>query len=88
MRPGKDGLTLTREGEGYAVFEVRTPYVIVPIVGRMEATADDREASVVEIDGSGLGLSISLDHGLTWKEVWKEAARVARTFFLERANEF
>jgi hypothetical protein len=66
VRPGPTGLTLAEPGEGYAIFEVRTPYVIVPRVGRMETTEDDCEASVVEIDSAGATLSISRDNGITW----------------------
>jgi len=69
VRPTADGLTLATPGEGYAVFEVRTPYIIVPIVGDLETTDDDREASVVQIDASGAHVSISLDNGLTWKDL-------------------
>jgi hypothetical protein len=69
VRPGADGLTLCESGQGHAVFEVRTPYVIVPLVGKMETTADDREASVITLDASGVTLSISLDNGLTWQAV-------------------
>jgi len=69
VRPGPDGLTLVEPGEGYAVFEVRTPYIIVPVVGRMETTDDDRAASVVRIDSRGASLAISLDNGLTWTDL-------------------
>jgi hypothetical protein len=69
VRPTAAGLTLETPGEGYAVFEVRTPYIIVPLVGDLETTDDDREASVVELDASGVRVSISLDNGLTWKEL-------------------
>jgi hypothetical protein len=69
VRTTPAGLTLETPGQGYAVFEVRTPYVIVPIVGDLETTDDDREASVLEIDAHGAELSISLDNGLTWKEL-------------------
>jgi len=69
VRPGDKGLAVREAGDGYAVFEVRTPYVIVPLVGDLDSTADDREASVVEIDGSCATLSLSLDNRLTWKEV-------------------
>jgi hypothetical protein len=69
VRPGPEGLALASPGEGYAIFEVRTPYVIVPVVGRLETTGDDREASVCEIDGRGAGLAISLDNALTWQDV-------------------
>lgn len=65
--PTPGGLTLKDQGEGYAVFEVRTPYVIVPKVNRLETTDDDCEASVVELDAEGTNLSLSLDHGATWQ---------------------
>jgi len=69
VQPGDRGLTLKQPGEGYAVFEVRTPYVIVPLVGNLDTIDDDCEASVVEIDAAGASLSISLDNGLTWSDV-------------------
>jgi hypothetical protein len=74
VRPGPRGLTLTEPGEGYAVFEVRTPYVIVPVVGNLDTTADDREASVLEIDAKRTSLQISLDNGLTWTDLSLEPA--------------
>jgi len=67
VEPGPDGLTLTHQGEGYAIFEVRSPYIIVPVVGDMDTTADDREASVIELDARGAELTLSLDNGLTWQ---------------------
>lgn len=69
VRPGAGGLTLREPGEGYAVFEVRTPYIIVPVVGDLETTEDDREASVARIDATGARLLISLDNGLSWKDL-------------------
>jgi hypothetical protein len=69
VRPGADGLTLEKPGEGFAVFEVRSPYVIVPLVGKMETDEDDREASVAALDATGAALSLSLDNGLTWRAV-------------------
>lgn len=69
VRPAAEGLTLAAPGEGYAIFEVRTPYVIVPVVGRLESTHDDRHASVVRIDGQAVSLAVSLDNGLTWKDL-------------------
>jgi hypothetical protein len=62
VEPGPEGLT----GKGYVVFEVRSPYVIVPRVGDFDSTADDAEASVVRFDGEGVTPSVSVDHGLTW----------------------
>ena len=66
---GRDGLTLKERGDGDAVFEVRTPYIIVPKVGQLETTDDDCDASIVEIDATGTSLSISLDNGITWQPV-------------------
>ena len=73
VRPAANGLTLAAPGEGYAIFEVRTPYAIVPIVGDLETTDDDREASVVRVDAKGAQLALSLDNGLTWKDIKADA---------------
>jgi hypothetical protein len=62
VRPGPAGLM----GQGYAVFEVRSPYVIVPRVGDFDTTEDDAEASVVRLEGSGVTPAVSVDNGLTW----------------------
>jgi len=67
VRPGPAGLVSA--GDGFAVFEVRSPYVIVPQVGELEKTADDREASVAKIDAEGATLSVSTDNGVTWAEL-------------------
>jgi hypothetical protein len=69
VRPGAAGLTLAGPGDGYAVFEIHTPYIIVPLVGDMAKTDDDRDASVVQIDADGAALSISLDNGKTWQSI-------------------
>jgi len=69
VEPGASGLTLESRGEGYAVFEIQSPYVIVPRVGDLDSTADDREASVVTVDANGAKLSLSLDNGLTWRDL-------------------
>jgi hypothetical protein len=69
IRPGGVGLTLRQHGEGYAIFEVRSPYVIVPLVGKMETTNDDREASIVKVDATGATMALSLDNGLSWREL-------------------
>ncbi len=73
-----NGLTLLEAGTGFAVFEVRTPYVIVPLVGNTATTADDTEASVVEVDASGATFSISLDNGITWQPVTGSAMDLTR----------
>ncbi len=69
VRAAAAGLRVDQAGEGYAVFEIRSPYVIVPLVGQLETTDDDREASVVELDAQGASLSLSLDNGLSWREL-------------------
>ena len=69
VQPGASGLTLSKAGEGFAVFEVRSPYIIVPLVGGLDSRDDDREASVVALDATDAALSISLDNGLTWSAV-------------------
>jgi len=69
VRPAAAGLTLKEPGEGYAIFEVRSPYVIVPKVGSLDTLAGDREAAQVELAASGASLAISLDNGLTWRNM-------------------
>jgi len=61
-----DGLTLAKDGEGSAIFRVASPFPIVGLVGKIESAADDKEASVVEIDAKGATLSYSKDYGATW----------------------
>ena len=69
VQPGARGLMLRSAGEGFAVFEVSTPYVIAPIVGDLEDASDDRQASVVAMDATGASLSLSVDNGLTWQSL-------------------
>jgi len=69
VRASSAGLTVGSPGSGHAIFEVRSPYVIVPRVGKYETTDDDAEASVVRIDAAGAGLSVSGDNGLTWTKL-------------------
>lgn len=69
VRAAPGGLTLRESGQGEAIFEVRSPYIIVPLVGKLDTTEDDREASVVELDAAHATLAVSLDNGLTWKEM-------------------
>lgn len=68
------GLTLVKPGSGYTVFEVRTPYIIVPVVGDLETTADECDASVVEMDAVGATVFLSLDNGMRWQEVKAESS--------------
>jgi hypothetical protein len=69
VRPSAAGLSLDQAGEGDAVFEIRSPYAIVPLVGQLDTTDDDREASVVELDAQGASLSLSLDNGMSWHDL-------------------
>lgn len=85
--PAAEGLTLKEAGQGFAIFEVRSPYLIVPLVGKLETTDDDREASVVALEAEGdVTASLSLDNGHSWRElkdpVRKESGRL--TFDLTR----
>lgn len=61
-----DGLTLTKAGEGSAIFRVASPFPIVGLVGKIEDAKDDKEASIIEIDATGVTLSYSKDYGATW----------------------
>ena len=64
------GLTLRSPGEAEVVFEVQSPYVIVPKVGDLDTRDDDREASVVTLTSRGdLAVSLSLDFGRSWLPV-------------------
>ena len=69
IRTSTNGLTLIEPGTGYAVFEVRTPYVIVPLVGNRQTTSDDKQASVITLNATGATYSISVDNGITWQRV-------------------
>ncbi len=70
LEPGGGGLVLTAAGDGEAVFEVFTPWIIVPKVGKLDDESDDVEASVVRLDAARpVALLVSSDHGRTWKEV-------------------
>ena len=66
VRVTEAGLTLIKPGEGWAVFEVRSPYVIVPQVGKLDDVKDDKEASVIEADATEVTLAWSPDFGDTW----------------------
>ena len=60
------GLTLVKPGDGWAVFEVRSPFVIVPLVGKIDDPKDDKEASVIEVDAAEASLAWSPDFGDSW----------------------
>src|SRR5262245_16686939 len=80
-----NGLTLKEAGEGFAVFEVRSPYVIVPVVGKFETADDDRDASVVTLDATGdVAVACSVDNGLTWADVPLPERKSAATLDLTR----
>ncbi len=64
------GVTLSRDGEGEVIFEVLSPYVIVPLVGDLDDRSDDKEASVVTFESEGtITASISLDYGRSFQPV-------------------
>lgn len=60
------GLTLVKPGDGFVIFEVHSPYIIVPEVGKLEDLKDDKDASVVELDAAEVAVSYSRDYGATW----------------------
>ena len=49
LSPGPNGLQLATNGTGEAVFEVFTPWIIVPKVNKLDDPTDDTEASVVTL---------------------------------------
>ena len=61
-----DGLRLRQPGSGEAVFNVRSPYIIVPQVGDLDRREDDTQAAILEWSGRQVSWSISTDNGLTW----------------------
>jgi hypothetical protein len=69
--PGAEGLHLTagERGHGAVIFEVFTPFVIVPKVNDLDDFDDDAEASVISLDAAvAVKVSLSLDNGLSWQE--------------------
>ncbi len=74
LGPGKDGLHLTSGdgGRGQVIFEVFSPFVIVPKVNDLDDFDDDTEASVITLDAAAeVKVSVSLDNGLSWSEAGK-----------------
>ncbi len=70
LEPGSEGLKRITPGIGEAVFEVFTPWIIVPRVNNLDDESDDAEASIVTLDvARPVSVLVSLDHGKTWKEV-------------------
>ena len=67
VQAGPSGLVAQAPGDAAAIFEIRSPYVIVPRVGKTETTDDDVEASVVKLDAVDVAASVSIDNGLTWQ---------------------
>jgi hypothetical protein len=72
---GSEGLHIRRDGTAEVVFEVFTPYIIVPQINDLDDTSDDAEASVVQLEaGLPIRIQVSLDHGLTWKTAGQAGA--------------
>ncbi len=66
--PGTEGLHLKKAGNGHAIFEVFTPYIIVAKINDLEDMTDDTEASVVTIESYlPVDAEVSLDNGFTWE---------------------
>ncbi len=61
------GITTERSGAGFVIFEVLSPYVIVPKVGDLDDRSDDCEASTVTFSSTGrIDVDISCDFGRTY----------------------
>ena len=70
LQPAGEGLKLTVAGSGEAVFEIFTPWIIVPKVNILDDENDDCEASVVTLDAArSVAVLVSLDHGKSWQDV-------------------
>ncbi|MCG3181115.1 MAG: hypothetical protein BIFFINMI_03489 [Phycisphaerae bacterium] len=68
LAPGREGLTLTA-AHGQAVFEVFTPYIIVPKVNAIADPDDDTDAATLTLDAAAaVAVAVSTDHGYTWRE--------------------
>ena len=68
LEPGAEGLKLVEDGSGSAVFEVFTPWTIVPKVNNFDDETDDSDASVLTLDTVlPVTVLVSLDHGKTWQ---------------------
>lgn len=64
------GVTLSKPGTGEVVFDVNSPYVIVPKVGDFTRRDDDSEASVVTFASRGrVEVSLSLDFGRSFEKL-------------------
>lgn len=74
LKPGKDGLELTAE-KAEVVFEVFSPFVIVPKVNDLDNFDDDAEASVISLDAAvPVKVAVSTDNALSWTEAGKGPA--------------
>jgi len=64
------GVTVAGSGNGEVVFEVLSPYIIVPLVGDLLTRDDDREASIIDFTSRGrIKVYISLDYGRSFREI-------------------
>ena len=69
LAPGPGGLQLSAD-QGDAVFEVFTPYIIVPRVNNLTGPDEDTDAATLTLDAARpLAVAVSADHGYTWQEV-------------------
>lgn len=70
LQPGSEGLRFVASGNGEAMFEVFTPWIIVPKVNNLDEADDDTESSVITLQAARpVTVLISLDHGKRWKEI-------------------
>ncbi|HLA39530.1 MAG TPA: hypothetical protein VJ417_06020, partial [Candidatus Glassbacteria bacterium] len=72
-------------GQGYAVFEVRSPYIIVGTVYELDRPEKINDAATVSFRSLGpLRVSVSSDNGLTWKPAGALERAGSRTLDLTR----
>jgi hypothetical protein len=70
LKPAANGLQLASTSSGEAVFEVFTPWIIVPKVNTLDNPTDDTEASVVTLHAARpVTVAVSADQGNTWQPV-------------------
>jgi len=71
LRPSREGLTLASPGTGSVVFEVLSPYIIVPIMDDLDDPDNfhlNRDAATVMVDATAeVTGEISTDGGRSWR---------------------
>jgi hypothetical protein len=78
LKPSPNGLQLANDGIGEAVFEVFTPWIIVPKINALDDPTDDTEASIITLHAARpVSVQVSSDHGKSWRTVTSVEAEKA-----------